>query len=149
MLAAIASLLLAAGCATPDTRIAQHPEVFARLTPKDQALVRTGKVGLGMDEATVRLALGNPSRVSTVTKASGVSDIWHYEDTVYYDGAFLYWGRPVPYWNGRDIYFSDSPPDYWRAGPLTSADYNPIIIYDRFRIAFTNGKVAAIGQDLR
>jgi hypothetical protein len=148
ILAALSGLVLAAGCSTPESRIARHPEAFASLPPDQQALVRDGRVGIGMDEETVKLALGNPSRISTITKADGTTEIWHYEENVYYDGAFLYPG-PYPYWGGPRGY----PNAYWAFGPgpldyLDEFDY-PIASYDRFRIGFTKGKVSSIRQENR
>src|SRR4051794_23182954 len=36
-----------AGCATPEARIQKNPEVFAKLPPNEQQLIREGKVGIG------------------------------------------------------------------------------------------------------
>jgi len=148
----VIGLFALTGCSTPESRIAHHPEVFASLSPNDQALVRAGRVGLGMDEATVKLALGDPTRIITVTKVSGLSKIWRYRATAYYDGPFLYpgpsWGwSPGTDWNG--------PPSSWSGYSVPDPlmyDYlddfaRPIRIYDRFRIGFTNGKVSAIQEE--
>lgn len=71
-------LVLLAGCATPDARIKRAPEVFARLTAEQQALVREGKVGIGFDADAVRLAVGDPDRRWTRTDAAGTSEVWSY-----------------------------------------------------------------------
>jgi hypothetical protein len=148
ILAALSALILVAGCSTPESRIARHPEDFARLSPDQQALVRAGRVGIGMDQLAVKLALGNPNRISIITKPSGTSEIWHYEENGYYDGSFLYPG-PYPYWAGPRSY----PNGYWAFGPepydyLDDFAY-PIVSYDRFRIGFTHGKVSSIHEENR
>ncbi|HXQ80686.1 MAG TPA: hypothetical protein VN775_05205, partial [Opitutaceae bacterium] len=95
--AAVSGALWLAGCSTPETRINDHPEVFAQLTPQEQALVKAGQVGLGFSAEAVKLALGQPDRVTIRTDERGQLEVWHYVETVYYDGAFLYGG---PYWGG-------------------------------------------------
>src|ERR1039457_6798642 len=90
VLAALAGTLWLAGCSSPQTRISDHPEVFAQLTPQEQALVRAGQVGLGFSTEAVKLALGQPDRITLRTDAMGQMQVWHYAETVYYDGAFLY-----------------------------------------------------------
>ena len=139
VLAAAASLLWVAGCATtPESRIAQNPGEFARLTPDEQTMVRNGKVGIGMDADAVKLALGDPDRVTFETTDKGQFEIWHYETTVYYDGAFLY---PGPYWGHRHPYWGG----YWGPGPW--ALNAPAAVYDRFRIILANGRVTSIRQE--
>jgi len=53
---------LFAGCASPDKRISRSPEVFARLSPEQQALVKQGKVAVGFGADAVLLAVGSPDR---------------------------------------------------------------------------------------
>jgi hypothetical protein len=69
---------LLSGCATPETRIKREPEMFARLSPEQQALVKEGKVGVGFDADAVRLAVGEPDRKWTRTDASGTREVWSY-----------------------------------------------------------------------
>jgi hypothetical protein len=139
--AAAAGLLLGLGAcvSTPATRIADHPGVFDRLTPDEQALVRQGRVGIGMDPGTVKLALGDPDRVTLETTAKGAFEVWHYQQVVYYDGDFLY---PGPYWYHRRPYWGS----YWGEGPWGFDA--PAAVYDHFRIVFTNGKVVQIHQEM-
>ena len=92
-----------------------------------------------MDMDTVKLALGDPDRVTLRSDASGESQIWHYEETVYYDGAFFY---PGPYWGRRHPGWGH----YWGPGPW--AFDAPAAIYDKFVIQFgPNGRVTSIHQD--
>ena len=68
------------GCSTVSSRIQENPGLFASLPPDQQALVQQGKVAVGMDMATVRLAKGDPDRVTTRTTATGEMQVWHYVD---------------------------------------------------------------------
>src|ERR1035438_5566283 len=96
--AACAGAVVFSGCeTTPDSRIAAHPDVFAQSTPQQQALIRAGQVGIGMDMGAVKLALGDPDSVTIRTNEKGQTQVWHYLSYAYYDGLYLYGG---PYWGG-------------------------------------------------
>lgn len=129
-----------AGCSTPETRIKGHPEVFAQLAPQEQALVKSGQVGLGFSPEAVKLALGDPDRVTVRTDAKGQLQVWHYSETVYYDGAFIYGG---PYWGGWG-HRRWSWGGYGYMGPYP---VGPVSTYDRFRIEFRGNKVTAFSQE--
>jgi outer membrane protein assembly factor BamE (lipoprotein component of BamABCDE complex) len=105
---------LLAGCDTPQSRINSSPQIFARLTPDQQALVKNGQIAVGFDMDAVRLALGDPTRVVIRTDAGGQHQVWHYTTYADYQGVVIYggyyhrwrgWGGPyfyggVPYYNG-------------------------------------------------
>ncbi len=136
-LAAVSGALWLAGCATPETRINDHPEVFSQLTPHEQALVKAGQVGIGFSPEAVKLALGDPDRITVRTDAKGQLQIWHYVENAYCDGAYLYGG---PYW-GRWGWGG-----YWGwGGPYPMG---PIRSYDRFRVEFRDNKVVAFNQEI-
>ncbi len=138
-LAAVAGLVWLGGCSTPDSRIAKHPDVFARLNTEEQSMVRAGRVGIGMDMDAVKLALGNPDRITYQTTNDGQSQVWHYEETIYYDGAYFY---PGPYWGPRHPRWGG----YWGPGPWAFSE--PEAVYDKFRIHFdTTGHVNALRQE--
>ena len=139
---ALAALVFA-GCAnTPDTRIAEHPDVYAQLTPAQQAQVHSGQVAIGFDMETVKLALGDPDSVAVATDAHGQVQIWHYVTYGYYDGAYLYAG---PYWgpHGRRRWGGG-----WGWGGGYQAYRGPVSVYDHFRIEFRDGKVVAFVQEM-
>ena len=106
LLSLLAGLLFVAGCSTPDSRIAKQPELFNRLTPEQQQMIREGRVGVGFDMEMVKLALGDPDRVRERTDANGRSEIWSYVSYEANDGMLLYrgwyhrgWGSPYyPYY---------------------------------------------------
>ena len=124
------------GCSTHATRIHANPEIYARLAPEQQALVRAGQVALGFDFDAVKLALGDPDRVTTRTDADGQTVVWHYL-TYEAGGRALYTGyyhTARGWWGGaRYPYYMDFPDRRVR---------------DRFSVQFKSGKVAAITQDL-
>ncbi len=108
----VAGVLLAAvgltGCATPQTRIQKSPEIFARLTPAQQEMIKKGQAGVGFDQEMVKLALGEPDRVRARTDAKGTTEVWSYTTYDGDDGYPLYrgfyhryygWGDPLyPYY---------------------------------------------------
>ena len=127
--------LLIAGCNTPDTRIQDNPEAFSWLTPHEQALVKAGEVGIGFDLEAVKLALGDPDRVTDLTTALGRTVAWHYP--VYEaDGVFLYTG----YYFRRHARWGLVNPYY--------LDYPNRIVRDRLVVEFKDDKVIAISKDM-
>jgi hypothetical protein len=126
------AVVLAGGCATPDARIKRSPEVFARLTPEQQALVKDGKVGIGFDADAVLLAVGSPDRKWTRTDASGTSDVWSYTAWENESGQPLYRG----WYHG---YTALSPAYYMNYPARREREY--------FKVVFgADGKVVAIEQ---
>jgi len=148
--AAFSGALVLAGCnATPDARIRSNPEAFAQLTPQEQALVKAGQVGLGFSAEAVKLALGNPDRITLKTDATGQVQVWHYIETVYYDGAFLYGG---PYWGGWGGWGGRGR-GYWGGGWGAFDGWGPypvgpVTTYDHFRVVFRNGRVIQFNQEV-
>src|SRR5260370_36264320 len=57
-----ASALIFAGCATTQARISQHPEMYQRLSARDQALVSQAQLRPGMTMDAVWLAWGTPGQ---------------------------------------------------------------------------------------
>ena len=134
-IAALAAAVVT-GCSTPATRIKANPEVFAKLDPQQQALVRAGQIALGFDADAVKLALGDPDRVSVRTTADGETAIWHYV-TYEADGRVLFTGY---YHSGRR---------WWGWGPSYAyyLDYPNRRVRDHFRVEFKRGLVSAITED--
>lgn len=123
---------LLAGCATPDARIKRSPEVFARLSPEQQALVKEGKVGIGFDADAVRLAVGEPDRRWTRTDASGTSEVWSYIAWENDLGQPLYRGWYHGYAVPPSVYYLNAPSRRER---------------EYFKVVFgTDGKVSAVEQ---
>lgn len=133
---ALVGALFLAACATPESRIRANPEVFARLTPDQQAMVRAGHIGLGFDFEAVTLALGDPDRTTVRTDADGETVVWHYQ-SYDADGHVLFRGY---YHAGRGWWGGAAYPYY--------LDYPNQHVRDRFRVQFHAGRVVAIAQEL-
>jgi hypothetical protein len=145
-LALAASLsLLIASCASPNSRIGDHPEIFAKATPEEQALIRKGEIALGFTQPFVRLALGDPDRVTErTTQNAGTETVWHYTEVENLPGYAMYGYDPAfmgpativngPY--GPLLYTAPYVPFY----PTAPAG----IERDKLRVTFHDGKVVAI-----
>jgi outer membrane protein assembly factor BamE (lipoprotein component of BamABCDE complex) len=127
------------GCETPDSRIRNSPDIFARLNPDQQALVRAGQIAVGFDMDAVKLALGDPTRVTINTDNTGQHEVWHYvqyednQGVVIYTGYYHRWGG----WGG---------PRFW--GDVGYYNGYPVHVHDRIRVTFDNSRrVASIQQE--
>jgi outer membrane protein assembly factor BamE (lipoprotein component of BamABCDE complex) len=139
LLSSVFCLALLAGCDSPDSRIRNSPDIFARLTPDQQALVKSGQIAVGFDMDAVKLALGDPTRITVNTDKSGQHEVWHYttyEDSsgiVIYSGYYHRWGG----WGG---------PRFW--GDVGYYNGYPVRVHDRIRVDFDiNQRVASIQQE--
>jgi len=142
MALAVAGLALA-GCSTPDSRIAANPAAFAALNPQQQALVKAGQVGIGMSMDAVKLALGDPDRVTLRTDASGETQVWHYV-TYEADGVYLYSGFYHRGYGRRGGWGG------WYGGPAYPyyLDYPNRTVHDRFTVEFKNGVTFSVSKEL-
>jgi len=130
-------LILLAGCATPESRISKNPEVFARLTPEQQQLIKEGKVGIGFDMSMVKLAVGDPDRVKVRTDRHGESEIWSYVTYEGDDGLLLYRGYYHRYYYGGG--YPSYP--YYLGYPARHE-------HEHFRVVFHDGKVVTIEKEM-
>ncbi len=72
--------MFGAGCAsTPDRRIAADRELFESWPQAVQERVAVGEVELGFTQPQVRMALGDPARVTRRVTTDGESAVWIYE----------------------------------------------------------------------
>ncbi|MFT3869606.1 MAG: hypothetical protein QM715_14215 [Nibricoccus sp.] len=129
----VACLTLAflAGCSTPEARINQNPEAFAKLSPGDQQLIREGKVAVGFTQEMVKLALGDPDKIYTRTDANGVNEAWSYTTYETDAGVILYRGYYHRYWCDPFYY-----PYYASYGNRRDREY--------LKVVFTEGRVSLI-----
>lgn len=132
---AAAAFLLVSACSTPQSRIDGNPDAFSKLTPEQQALVKQGKVGIGFDETAVKLALGNPDRISERTDTNGKSTVWRYVEYESDSGVALY----------RGFYHYAYAPIYY---PFYT-DYSARRERDTLRVVFAEGKVTTIEQEVK
>lgn len=71
-------LVLTACSSTKNQRISQNEALFNTYTPAERQMIRTGQVAVGFDQDMVRMALGDPSRETTVDTAAGKQIAWEY-----------------------------------------------------------------------
>jgi outer membrane protein assembly factor BamE (lipoprotein component of BamABCDE complex) len=132
---------LIAGCNTPESRIKDSPQEFARLNPDQQALVKAGQVAVGFDMDTVRLALGDPDRSYVVSDARGAHEVWHYITYEDNQGVIIFGGYYHRYrgWGG---------PRFGGGPGLVYYNGYPARVHDRILVIFdTAGRVAQVQQE--
>ena len=76
------SLIVLAGCATPEHRIQKNQEFFNTLPVAAQARIRGGQIDLNFTPGMVRIALGEPQRKILRRTLTGDTDIWLYSDSI-------------------------------------------------------------------
>ncbi len=123
-------LLLSACATTPEKRIARNPELFASFPEEVQENVRAGVIQIGYDRDMVRLALGEPDRISTRQREGEELEVWTYMGA--YHTSDTYRVRDF----GR---FSTMEQDI-------IVDRTRRHTYDRSRVEFRDGEVVAIEQ---
>src|SRR5262245_6484904 len=104
-----ASALVLTGCSTTETRIVDHPEIFQRLSPRDQDLVRQGRIRDGMPQGAVWLAWGNPDQRGSGFARGRAVETWIYNEYVYAHAPYPYPYGPYGYggyWGGRVAFHS-------------------------------------------
>jgi len=122
-----AGALIFSGCATTETRISQHPEIYQSLTPRDQALVSQGQIRAGMTMGAVWLAWGTPDQKIPDNMADPPTETWLYLryqtppsygapyyygpfDWSYISPKFPYASKGATFSNGRVVFFQYVPP---------------------------------------
>lgn len=91
------SALILTGCSTTETRIADHPEIFQRLSPRDQQLVREGRIREGMPQDGVWFAWGTPDQKGTGFARGRAVETWIYNQYVYAHAPYPYPYGPFGY----------------------------------------------------
>ena len=74
------ALLVAAGCASVESRIQDNETAFNTWPADVQEKVRAGKVEMGFTPQMVDVALGKPDRTSSRTTERGQAEVWIYHD---------------------------------------------------------------------
>lgn len=132
-LAILTAVVLLAGCATPQTRIASNRALYDSLAAEDQALIQEGQVAVGFTPEMVKLALGEPDRVYSRTDKSGRSESWAYTSYRLGDGRRIYGGYYHSWYRWRYPFYND----------YTFYDRE---VYERTKIVFKNGRVDSIEE---
>ncbi len=136
--AAIVCAILLAGCSPPEARNEGVPDDFSSLPPARRELVKEGRVAVGFDPDTVRLALGDPDRVTTRSDADGDIEVWHFtswdaEGHALFTGTYLANRRHGFGWN-----------NWWGPAYPYYLDFTNRVIHDRFTVEFRDGRVSAV-----
>ena len=122
-----AGALILVGCATTQSRISQHPEIYQRLSARDQALVSQGQLRPGMAMDAVWLAWGTPDQEIPDNMGDRPTETWLYlryqtppsYGSPYYYGPFdwsyippkfPYASKGATFSNGRVVFFQYVPP---------------------------------------
>ena len=99
-LAAIAgSAVLLTSCSTPQTRIAEHPEIYNRLGASDRELVARGEIRPGLAQDAVYLAWGAPEQKTVANVNGRPAETWVYFGSTA-TGGYGYGGFYGPYSRG-------------------------------------------------
>lgn len=138
-LATVSGILMLSGCASPESRIRSHPEVFASFPADVQEKVKQGQIEVGYSKEMVFMALGFPQRKYTRVTTTGQNEIWSYTDTRYSSSY-----QPV----SNDYWYRDSDGRLHRMTDWTWVDVGRTTEYERLRVEFESDKVKAI-ENLR
>src|SRR5262245_35723375 len=119
--------LIFSGCATTETRISQHPEIYQHLSARDQALVSQGQIRPGMSMDAVWLAWGTPDQKIPDNVGDRPTETWLYLryqtppsygapyyygpfDWSYIPHKFPYASKGATFSNGKVVFFQYVPP---------------------------------------
>lgn len=133
----ILTLLLLVGCVSPiERRVTRNPEMFNKLTPSEQAMVRRGEIREGMTRDAVYLAMGRPARVFRGKRDGKELERWSYNAyEAVYTSSFGFGG-----WYGSGGHCGHYAPYYW-GGP--QIDYVPV---EGSFVEFIGGKVSGFAM---
>jgi hypothetical protein len=132
--AAVSALAIATGaliltsCATPQTRISDHPELYQSLSPRNRALVSQGQIGTGMPKIAVWLAWGLPDQKIVSNMGGRRIETWFYVCTRY----------PAPCYGPWNPYFG-APLFY----PFYDSEFPPPVPYPCKVVTFATGRVVS------
>src|SRR5439155_7503359 len=91
-----ASALIFTSCETTQDRISKNPEIYQRLSARDQALVSQGQIRAGMSQNAVWLAWGSPDRKIVGNMRGHATETWIYIYCVTYP-YYPYYGPWGPW----------------------------------------------------
>jgi hypothetical protein len=114
-----AATLILNGCATTEARISRHPEIYQRLSPRDQALVSQGQIRPGMTMDAVWLAWGTPDQKIPGRVRGDSTETW----------VYLRYETPPSY--GEPYYY----------GPFDWSYIPPKFVYPAKGVTFSKGSV--------
>ena len=129
------TLLAMMGCATPESRIRQNPQLFGSFPPDVQEKIRQGHIALGFNQDAVRMALGDPDRVFQRITTNHVADVWSYNSYDYRtDPQFITILSPVSDIRGLGVITPN----------IVMVDVQHRVEYEALRVEFEGDQVKAI-----
>ncbi len=137
LLILLLSLVVLAGCATPEKRIQKNQEFFNSLPVAAQARIRGGQIDLNFTPGMVRIALGDPQRRILRRTPSGNTDVW-----LYFDSARSY-ERQRADLDGLVINSSSGVRSVGGSAWINVPQEREFV---RLRVEFQNGSVVAIEE---
>ena len=147
-----ASALILPGCSTTETRISDHPEIFQTLSPRDQELVKAGKIREGMSQNAVWVAWGTPDQKATGVANGRPVETWIYNEYTYANAPYPYPYGPFGYggyYGGRVIFHHHGGYRFAIIGdpffdPFFYSYIPPRVAYPSKTVTFQNGRVVSI-----
>lgn len=147
-----AAAFILTGCATTESRIADHPEIFQNLSQRDQELVHNGQIRVGMSTQAVWLAWGSPDQKTEGAMRNRATETWIYNTYTTY--PYAYYGGPYgpyPYYGGFGyggaIRFHHHHSFVFWGDPFYDPFYYsyipPTVSYPYKIVTFSNGRVAS------
>lgn len=128
-------ILLVIGCASPEQRIKKNPELFQSFPPDVQELVRQGQIAIGFSGEMVTMSMGPPNRIYSRVSSNGNSEVWSYTSKKTTTDR-----QRV----NADVRYRDADGRYRTTSDWVTVDVAREIEFDRVRVEFIDGKVAAI-----
>lgn len=146
-----ACALVLTSCSTIESRIAEHPDIFQRLSARDQALVQQGKIRDGMPQDGVWLAWGTPDQKGSGFARGQAVETWIYNEYVYAHAPYAYPYGPFGYggyyggavlhpYRGRCFAVIGDP----AFSPFYYSYIQPSIPYPAKTVTFSNGRVISL-----
>jgi hypothetical protein len=148
-----ASAIVLTSCSTTETRISDHPEIFQTLSPRDQELVKAGKIREGMSQNAVWIAWGAPDQKATGVARGRPVETWIYNDYTYANAPYPYPYGPYGYGGyfggGRIIFHRHGAHQFAIIGdpfydPFFYSYIPPRVAYPSKTVTFSNGRVISI-----
>jgi hypothetical protein len=147
-----ASALILPGCSTTETRISDHPEIFQTLSPRDQELVKAGKIREGMSQNAVWVAWGTPDQKATGVARGNPVETWIYNEYTYANAPYPYPYGPFGYggyFGGRIAFHRHGAHRFAIIGdpfydPFYYSYIPPRVAYPSKTVTFQNGRVVSI-----
>jgi hypothetical protein len=147
-----ASALILPGCSTTETRISDHPEIFQTLSPRDQELVKAGKIREGMSQNAVWVAWGTPDQKATGVARGNPVETWIYNEYTYANAPYPYPYGPFGYggyFGGRIAFHRHGAHRFAIIGdpfydPFFYSYIPPRVAYPSKTVTFQNGRVVSI-----